>query len=157
MTKPIPEGYHSVTPYLAVKNAGEAIDWYKRAFGASELMRYEDQGKVMHAEIKIGDSIVMLADEWPDMGHLSPQTLGNTPVGLMLYVDDVDTTFRRAVDAGATEERPLADQFYGDRTGTLCDPYGHRWTIGTHVEDVSDDEMKQRMEQFAAAREQAPA
>jgi PhnB protein len=157
MTNPIPEGYHSVTPYLAVKNAGEAIDWYKRAFGASELMRYEDQGKVMHAEIKIGDSIVMLADEWPDMGHLSPQTLGNTPVGLMLYVDDVDTTFRRAVDAGATEERPLADQFYGDRTGTLCDPYGHRWTIGTHVEDVSDDEMKQRMEQFAAAKEQAPA
>jgi PhnB protein len=157
MVKPIPEGYHSVTPYLAVNNAAEAIDWYKRALGASELMRYEDKGKIVHAEIKLGDSIVMLSDEWREGGHLSPRSLGGTPIGLMLYVEDVDSLFRQAVEAGATEERPLQDQFYGDRTGTLLDPYGHRWTIGTHVEDVSDEEMKRRMEEFGKKQEQQPA
>ena len=148
MVKPIPEGYHSVTPYLAVKKAAEALDWYRRALGATELMRYEDGGKIVHAEIRIGDSILMLSDEWPDGGHLSPESLGNTPVGLMLYTDDVDSAFNRAIDAGATEERALQDQFYGDRTGTLRDPFGHRWTLGTHVEDVSDEEMKRRMDEF---------
>ena len=149
MVQPIPEGYHSVTPYLAVKNAAEAIDWYTRALGASEVMRYEDSGKIVHAEIRIGESVVMLADEFPDRGHLSPLSLGNTPVGLMLYVEDVDAVFNRAVEAGATQERALEDQFYGDRTGTLRDPYGHRWTLATHVEDVSEDEMKRRMEQMS--------
>ena len=157
MTKPIPEGYHSVTPYLAVKNSAEAIDWYKQALGATEVMRYEDKGKVVHAEIKIGDSIIMLADEWPEGGHVSPQSLGGTPVGFMIYLDDVDSAFKHAIDAGATEERALQDQFYGDRTGTLRDPYGHRWTLGTHVEDVSDEEMKRRMDEASAKRkEQEP-
>lgn len=154
MAGKIPEGYHSVTPYLAVKNSAEAIDWYMKALGASELMRYEDNGKIVHAEIKIGDSIIMLADEWPDAGHLSPQSVGGTPVGFMIYLDDVDSAFKRAIDAGATEERAVEDQFYGDRTGTLRDPYGHRWTLGTHVEDVDDAEMKRRMEEFSVKRKQ---
>ena len=155
MTRPIPEGYSSVTPYLAVQKAAEAIDWYTRALGATEVMRYEDNGKIVHAEIKIGDSIVMLSDEWPEGGHLSPKSLGGTPVGLMVYLDDVDTAFKRAIDAGATEERALQDQFYGDRTGTLVDPYGHRWTLGTHVEDVSEEEMERRMAEFSKGHKQA--
>ena len=155
MTRPIPEGYSSVTPYLAVQKAAEAIDWYTRALGATEVMRYDDNGKIVHAEIKIGDSIVMLADEWPEGGHLSPKSLGGTPVGLMVYLNDVDTAFKRAIDAGATEERALQDQFYGDRTGTLLDPYGHRWTLGTHVEDVSEEEMERRMAEFSKGQKQA--
>jgi PhnB protein len=155
-SKPVPEGYHSVTPYLAVKNAAEALDWYKKALGAAEIMRFEDGGKVMHSEIKLGDSILMLSDESPEHGHLSPQTLGGTPIGLHLYVDDVDSAFRRAIDAGAKEERAVQDQLYGDRTGTLIDPYGYRWTIGTHVEDVSEEEMKRRMEQFTQQQPSQP-
>jgi len=155
MANPIPEGYRTVTPYLAVRDSAQAIDWYKKALGASEVMRYEDNGKVVHAEIKIGDSIIMLADEWPEGGHLSPQSLGGTPVGLMFYVEDVDSAFKRAIDAGATEERALQDQFYGDRTGTLRDPYGHRWTIGTHVEDVSEEEMERRMKQSSKVQQPA--
>lgn len=124
--KPVPEGYHTVTPYLAVKNAAEAIDWYKSALGAREIMRFEEGGKVHHAEIRIGDSILMLSDEAPEYGHLSPQSLGGTSVGFAIYLNDVDSAFKRAVDAGAKEERPVKDQFYGDRTGTLIDPYGHR-------------------------------
>ena len=147
MTKPIPEGYHSVTPYLSVNNAAEALDWYKRGLGAAELFRFEDKGKVAHAEIKIGDSIVMLSDEWPEGGHLSPLSLGGTGVSLHIYVDDVDSAFTRAVDAGAKQERAVQDQFYGDRSGTLLDPFGHRWSIATHVEDVPMSELKQRMEQ----------
>lgn len=158
MVKPIPEGYHSITPYLAVKNAAEAIDWYKKALGASEVMRFEDGGKTVHAEIKIGDSIVMLSDEWPEGGHVSPQTQGGTTVGLMLYVDDVDSAFRQAVDAGAKEERAVQDQFYGDRSGTLLDPFGHRWHIATHVEEVSEDDLKRRMEESRPEwKEQEPA
>jgi PhnB protein len=152
-SKPIPEGYHTVTPYLAVNNAAEAIDWYKNALGAREIMRFEDGGRVHHAEIRIGDSILMLSDEAPEYGHQSPQSLGGTTVGFMIYLDDVDSAFRRAVDAGGKEERPVEDQFYGDRTGTLIDPYGHRWTIGTHVEDVSEEEMQRRMEQFTQAQQ----
>ena len=153
MVKPIPEGYHSVTPYLAVKNAGEAIDWYKRALGATEVMRFEDGGKIAHAEIKIGDSIIMLSDEWPEGGHLAPSPDGS-PVSLMLYVEDVDNAFKRAIDAGARELRAVKDQFYGDRYGSLADPFGHRWHITTHVEDVSGDEMQRRMAEYSKQQKQ---
>ena len=148
MTSPVPDGYHSVTPYLSVSDAGEALDWYKRALGATEVMRFEHGGKAGHAEIRIGDSIVMLSDEWPEGGHLSPKTLGGTGVSLHIYTDDVDSAFRKAIDAGAKQERAVQDQFYGDRSGTLLDPFGHRWNIATHVEDVSEDELHRRMEQF---------
>jgi PhnB protein len=153
MSKPIPDGYHSVTPYLAVSDSAQAIDWYKRALGAEEVMRYEDKGKIVHAEIRVGDSIIMLADEWAEGGHLSPQTQGGTTVSLMLYVADVDRTFQHAVEAGAKAERAVQDQFYGDRTGTLLDPFGHRWHIATHVEDVDPEEMERRM---AAATPTSP-
>jgi PhnB protein len=145
MSNPIPDGYHSVTPYLAVSDAAQAIDWYKRALGAEEVMRYDDKGKIVHAEIRVGDSIIMLADEWAEGGHLSPQTQGGTTVSLMLYVADVNRTFEQAVEAGAKAERPVQDQFYGDRTGTLLDPFGHRWHVATHVEDVDAEEMERRM------------
>ncbi len=144
--KPIPEGYHSVTPYLIIKGASAAIDFYKRAFGATELFRMPDPGGkgIMHAEIKIGDSPIMLADEQPQM-YRGPQSLGGTPVSLMLYVDDVDTVFPRALSAGAKEVKPVQDQFYGDRSGTLTDPFGHLWTIATHKRDVSSEEMMAHM------------
>jgi PhnB protein len=151
--KPIPEGYHTATPYLIVKNAAKAIDFYSRAFGATELMRFPDpSGKIGHAEIKIGDSVIMLADEFPEMEHKSPQTLGGTASSIMLYVDDADTVFKRAIASGAKQIRPVEDQFYGDRSGFLQDPFGHQWAISTHVEDVPPEEMKQRME---AAQKQA--
>jgi PhnB protein len=144
--RPIPDGYHSVTPYLIVSNAARALDFYKQAFGATELMRMEQPGgKVGHAEIQIGDSRVMLADEFPEMGAKSPESLGGSPVGLMIYVPDVDARFKQALAAGSKELRPVQDQFYGDRSGTLVDPFGHQWTIGTHKEDLSDEEIKQRM------------
>lgn len=152
--KPIPEGYHSVTPYLIVSNAGRALEFYKNAFGAKELMRMEQPGgRIGHAEIEIGDSRVMLADEFPEMGAKSPDSLGGSPVGLMLYVQDVDSQFKQAITAGAKEVRPVQDQFYGDRSGTLVDPFGHQWTLGTHKEDVSDEEMKRRMAAAFAQRE----
>jgi PhnB protein len=143
---PVPEGYRTVTPYLIVSGAAKAIDFYKRAFGAEERVRMPmPDGKIGHAEIQIGDSIVMLADEFPQMGAQSPQTIGGTPVGLCLYVADVDVLFKRAIAAGAKEERPVQDQFYGDRSGTLIDPFGHKWTIATHIEDVTPEEMERRM------------
>ncbi len=142
--KPIPDGYHSVTPYLMVKGAAQAIDFYKKAFGATEIMRFPGpDGKVAHAEIKIGDSTIMMADETD--ANRGPQTAGGSPVSLMLYVDDVDKTFKQAVSSGAKSTRPVADQFYGDRMGTLTDPFGHTWSIGTHKEDVSMEEMQRRM------------
>jgi PhnB protein len=145
--KPIPEGYHTVTPYLIVKDAAGAIDFYKKALGATEIMRFAGpNGKVGHAEVKIGDSRVMLADEFPEMGAVSPQSIGGTPVGLCLYVKDVDALSKQAIAAGAKVVRPVQDQFYGDRSGTFEDPYGHKWTIATHKEDVSPEEMKKRME-----------
>jgi PhnB protein len=148
--KPIPEGYHTATPYLIVKNAAKAIDFYSRAFGATELMRFPDpSGKIGHAEIKIGDSVIMLADEFLDRGFKSPQTLGGTTSSLMLYVDDVDSVFKRAVAAGGKQVRPVEDQFYGDRSGFLEDPFGHQWSISTHTEDVSPEEMQQRMQKQA--------
>ena len=145
--KPIPDGYHSVTPYLIVRGAAHAIEFYRRAFGAEETVRMDGPGDmVMHAEIKIGDSVVMLADEFPDMGFVGPQTLGGSPVSLLIYVQDVDERFRRAIAAGAREVRPLQDQFYGDRSGTLSDPFGHVWTIATHKEDLSPAEMERRFQ-----------
>ncbi|HXM93835.1 MAG TPA: VOC family protein [Candidatus Dormibacteraeota bacterium] len=143
--KPIPEGYHTVTPYLIVNDGARAIQFYKKAFGAKELMRMAaPDGKIGHAEIKIGDSPIMLADENPKMGARSPQSLGGSPVSILLYVADVDAVFNQAVAAGGKVDRPVADQFYGDRTGGLTDPFGHVWYISTHKEDVSPDEMKKR-------------
>ena len=143
--KPIPDGYASVTPYLIVKGAARAIEYYKKAFGATELMRFADpSGRVAHAEIQLGNSRVMLADEHPEMDIRGPQSLGGSAVGLLLYVDDVDAAFDRAVAAGATVNRPVQDQFYGDRSGTLIDPFGHKWTLATHKEDVSDEELQRR-------------
>lgn len=143
--KPIPEGYHSVTPYLIVRGAAQAIEFYKKAFGATELMRFPGpNGTVAHAEIKIGDSPIMLADEGPE--HKSPQSVGESPVGLMVYVPDVDKVFTQAVSAGAKSTRSVQDQFYGDRSGNLTDPFGHKWTIATHKEDVSEQEMERRMQ-----------
>ncbi len=144
---PIPEGYHSVTPYLILKDAAAAIEFYKKAFDAVELLRMEAPGgKIGHAEIKIGDSPVMLADEFPDMGYKGPESLGGTSVSLMVYVDDVDKSYPRAIAAGGKEMRPLQNQFYGDRSGTLIDPFGHVWTISTHVEDLSEEEVAKRAE-----------
>ncbi len=144
--KPIPEGYHSVTPYLIIKGAADAIEFYKKAFGATELLRMPAPGgKVGHAEIKIGDSPIMLADESLEMGYTSPTTLGGTPISIMIYVDDVDTIFKQAIAAGGEEQKPLQDQFYGDRSGSLKDPFGHVWHVATHKEDVSPEEMEKRM------------
>ena len=149
MVQPIPAGYHNVTPYLIVRNAAAAIDFYKKAFNAVELMRFPGPGgKIMHAEVKIGDSAVMLADEMPDEGYVGPQTLGGVGVSMMLYVEDVDKQFAQAVSAGATAKRPVADQFYGDRLGTLVDPFGHVWSIATHKEDLSMDEINKRMQKM---------
>ncbi len=143
--KPIPDGYHSVTPYLIIKGASDAIEFYKKAFGATELFRMDHQGKVGHAELKIGDSPIMLADESTEMGYKSPTTLGGSPVSIMIYVDDVDTIFKQAIGAGGKEQKAVQDQFYGDRSGTLMDPFGHVWHVATHVEDVSPQEMEKRM------------
>ena len=144
MVQPIPAGYHSVTPYLMIRGASRAIDFYRKAFGACEVMRFnEPDGRIGHAEIRIGDSHVMLADE-NDI-HRSPQSLGGAGISLLLYVEDVDRTFAQAVAAGATVQRPVADQFYGDRVGTLVDPFGHVWSIATHKEDLSMEEVQQRM------------
>jgi PhnB protein len=144
-TKPIPDGYHTATPYLVITNAGNAIEFYKEAFGATECMRLATSGgKVMHAEIKIGDSPIMLCDECPDSNALSPQTIGGTPVSIVLYVEDVDTVVKRAVAAGAKLLMPVADQFWGDRCGTVADPFGHKWTVATHTEDVSPEEINTR-------------
>ncbi|MEA2206705.1 MAG: PhnB protein [Blastocatellia bacterium] len=143
-TKPIPEGYHSVTPYLIINGAADAIEYYKKAFGATELFRMPHGGKIGHAEIKIGDSPVMLADEYPEMSFTSPKSIGGTPVSLMIYVDDVDTVFPRAIAEGGVEMKPLKDQFYGDRSGTLTDPFGHVWTVATHMEDLTPEEMGKR-------------
>ena len=143
--KPIPEGYHSVTPYLCCRDAGAAIDFYKKAFGATELMRMGAPGeKIGHADIQIGDSHLMLADEFPEMGFLSPQSLGGSPMMLHLYVDDVDSTAKTAETAGAKVTRPVADQFYGDRGGQFEDPFGHKWYVATHVEDLSPEEVRER-------------
>ena len=149
--KYIPDGYHTATPYLIIKGAAEALEFYKKAFGASELLRMPgSDGKIGHAEIKIGNSPIMLADEFPNMGYKSPQSLGGSPVSIMLYVENVDKTVERAVAEGAKITKAVQDQFYGDRNGSIHDPFGHVWTISTHVEDVSPEEMQRRAEAMHA-------
>jgi PhnB protein len=143
--KPIPDGYHTATPYLIIKDAAKAIEFYKMAFGAKEMMRMsQPDGRIGHAEIKIGDSPIMLADEFPEMGARSPQSLGGSPVSILLYVEDVDAFAKQAVTAGTKVVRPVKDQFYGDRSGSFEDPFGHQWHIATHVEDVAPEEMHKR-------------
>ena len=153
--KAIPEGYHNVTPYLIVDDAAEAIRFYEKALGATEIFRLPMGDRIGHAEIKIGDSIVMLSDEWPDMGKLGPKARGGATSSMMLYVEDVDAAYARATAAGATAERPPEDQFWGDRMGSLIDPFGHSWSLATHVEDVPEDEMQRRMEAFSKQAEPA--
>lgn len=150
--KPIPEGYHSITPYLIINGAADAIEFYKKAFGATELFRMpQPDGKIAHAEIKIGDSPIMLSDEHPDMGFRGPQSLGGSPISILLYVEDVDTVFNRAIEAGGKVDRAVEDKFYGDRSGSLTDPFGHVWHIATHTEDVSPEEMEKRAAAAAGA------
>lgn len=152
MTKPIPEGYHTATPYLIIRGASDAIEFYKKAFGATELFRIPaPDGKVGHAEIKIGDSPIMLADEYPDMGYKGPLSLGGSPVSIMIYVEDVDTVFNRAVASGGSVKEAVSDKFYGDRMGTLTDPFGHVWHVSTHKEDISPEEMERRAKAASAA------
>jgi len=144
--KAIPDGYHSVTPYLVVKGAADAIEFYKKALGAVETVRMPGPGgRIMHAEVKIGNSMVMLSDEHPERGYLSPKTIGGAGVSIMLYTDSVDTTYTQALAAGATGTTPPTDMFWGDRMANITDPFGHSWAIATHTEDVSPDEMKKRM------------
>jgi PhnB protein len=153
--KAIPDGYHSITPYLMMDGAAGAIAFYKEAFGATELFRMGDEkGRVGHAEIRIGDSVVMLADTGPGATCSGPRSLGGSTVGLMIYLENVDTVFARALKAGGKSLRPLTNQFYGDRSGTLEDPYGHVWTIATHIEDVPPEEIERRL---AAMKSAAPA
>ena len=155
--KPIPEGYHSVTPYLAIAGASAAIEFYKKAFGAKELYRLPlSVNRIGHAELQIGDSRIMLADESPEMEAYGPKALGGSPVGLAVYVENVDAVFNQAVQAGARVLRPLRDQFYGDRSGSLEDPFGHKWTLATHIEDVSPDEMLKRMQNMEREKEAEP-
>ena len=153
--KAIPEGYHNVTPYLIVDDAAEAIRFYEKALGATEIFRLPMGDRIGHAEIKIGNSHIMLSDEFPDCGALSPKTIGGCPSSLLIYVEDVDAAYARATAAGATAERPPEDQFWGDRMGSLVDPFGHSWSLATHVEDVAEDEMQRRMEAFSKQAEPA--
>ena len=150
--KPIPDGYPRVTPYLCVDGADAAIAFYTKVLGATEKVRMgAPQGKIGHAELELGDSIVMLADEHPEVGFLGPKTVGGTPVTISVYVEDVDAVYERAVAEGASSERPVEDQFYGDRTGQFQDPFGHRWHVATHVEDVPPEEMQKRAAEAMAA------
>jgi PhnB protein len=143
--KHIPDGYHTINPYLSIKGAAAAIEFYKKAFGATEAMRIaQPDGRIGHAELQIGDSRVMLADEFPEMDFRSPLSIGGSPVHIHMYVERVDDVVSRAVAAGAKVVRPVQDQFYGDRTGTVADPYGHAWHVATHTEDVPADEMQKR-------------
>lgn len=149
---PIPQGYHSVTPYLVVDGADEAIRFYTRAFGAEEVMRLPAGDKIGHAEIRIGNSMIMLSDEWPDQDMLGPKRRGGPTGLLMIYTEDCDAMYARAVEAGAAPVRPLEDQFYGDRSGSVRDPFGHQWTIATHVEDVPEDEIQRRMKAWTESQ-----
>jgi PhnB protein len=145
--KPVPEGYHSITPYLTIKDAAKAIEFYKKAFGAKEIGRISmPDGKIGHGELQIGNSRVMIADEFPEWGNKSPHTLGGTPVGLCFYTENVDDVFKQALKAGATTDNHMEvkDQFYGDRSGSVIDPFGYKWTIATHIEDMSFEEMQKR-------------
>lgn len=152
MTNPIPDGYRSVNLILTVDDGTKAIDFYKQAFGAKEISRLPMGDKIGHAELEIGDTRIMLADEFPEHGNLGPNSRGGTTVGLVIYTDDVDSAFKKAIEAGGTEAMPVTNQFWGDRMGTLTDPFGHKWSIATHVEDVPQDEYAERM---AASQRQA--
>ncbi|MEU9254387.1 VOC family protein [Streptomyces sp. NPDC048270] len=155
--QPVPEGYPRVTPYLCTDGAAAAIDFYVAVLGARELMRMPAPGgKIGHAELELGNSVVMLADEYPEMGFRSPKSVGGTPVTLHVYVEDVDTVFAAALARGATELRPVRDEFYGDRTGQFLDPFGHRWSVATHVEDVPAEEMQKRSEEALKSTESTP-
>jgi PhnB protein len=144
-SRPVPDGYHTVSPYLIVANAAAALEFYRTAFGATVKRRLAmPDGKIMHAEIKIGDSIVMLADEFPSHEAFGPEHFGGSPASVVLYVDNADTLYARALETGATSLRPMADQPFGDRSGTIRDPFGHRWTLITHIEDISEDEIERR-------------
>lgn len=152
MVNPIPDGYPRVTPYLIIDGASAAIDFYTSVLGATDRMRMPAPGgKVGHAELEIGDSVIMLADEAPEMDALSPRTVGGTPVSLMVYVEDVDAVFAKAIDAGARELQPVEDKFYGDRSGSFEDPFGHHWNVASHVEDIPPDEMEKRMAEATSA------
>ncbi len=158
--QPIPKGYHSVTPFLVVNDAARAIDFYKRAFGAQEKSRFDGpDGKVVHAELKIGDSVIMLSDELPENRTRSPHTLRGSSAGIFLYVDNVDNVFRQAVSAGAKAEAQPSDMFWGDRFAALTDPFGHHWSLATHKEDLSREEMAKRSKEFMSkmAHEAQPA
>jgi PhnB protein len=147
--KAIPEGYTTVTPYLIIRGVSEAIKFYEKAFGASEVRRMEADGKIMHAEIKIGNGHLMLADEFPDQGFCSPQALGGSPAFIHLYVENADASFERAVNAGAKSLQPVSDQIFGDRHGLVQDPFGYTWTIATHIADISTDELKVKIQEYA--------
>jgi PhnB protein len=149
---PIPEGYHTLSPYLIVDNATKAIEFYQKAFGATVTQSVKEEGKVCHAELKVGDSLFMLADEFPERGAFSPKKFGGSAMGLHLYVENSDVMMKQAIDAGAEVVRPLENMFYGDRSGMVLDPYGYRWNISTHVEDVSPEEMKKRMDEMKLAQ-----
>jgi PhnB protein len=152
----IPKGYHTVTPSLTVRHAAQAIEFYKKALGAEELMRMPNpDGTIGHAELKIGDSIVFLSDEFPNMGSKSPQTLGAATGGLYLYIEDVDKAFQRAIDAGGKVKMPVADMFWGDRNGQFTDPYGHTWTLSTHTKDMTEQEIEKGVKEFHAQMAQA--
>lgn len=149
--KAVPDGYHTITPSLICREAGKAMDWYSKAFGAEELMRHGGPGgKIMHAEMKLGDSRFMLADEMPEFGCPSPQLLNGSPVHLYVYVNGVDDAWKRATEAGGKVEMPLADMFWGDRCGKLTDPFGHSWTLSQHIEEVSPEQLVERQKAFMA-------
>jgi PhnB protein len=156
MTKPIPDGFHSVNVILTVDDAAKAIDFYKQAFGATEISRLPMGDKIGHAELQIGDTRIMLNDEFPERNNLGPKSIGGTPFGLIVYTPDVDSAFKKAIDAGATEKMPVENQFWGDRMGTLTDPFGHSWSIATHVEDVPPEQFEERMAQSQKQRQQQP-
>jgi PhnB protein len=152
MTKPIPDDYPQVMPYLIVDGASEAIELYKTVLGATERMRMDGpDGRIGHAELQVGDAVIMLADENPSMGIEGPRSIGGTPVTIHVYVEDADATFERAIQGGAKSLRAVADQFYGDRSGQFEDPYGHRWNVATHVEDVPEEEMQRRAAELAGS------
>jgi PhnB protein len=157
MVQPIPEGYRSVNVILTVDDAAKAIDFYKQAFGAQEISRLPMGDKIGHAELQIGDTRFMLNDEFPDMGNLSPKSRGGTTFGLVIYTDDADSAFQRAIDAGGKQTMPVENQFWGDRMGSLTDPFGHKWSIATHVEDVPPEQYEERMKASMTEKQAEPA